>query len=276
MHTGPSGKKKKISIRFVPNKTASPKTVVYDERNLFPLYVRVIFNQKSNNFPYIHNLPLAQSIYADESLELFYIVNSAGAVVRPILKAQVEADFQSYKDQLTNIISYEYQILGDKQTVKGIYDRFIRYNISLRKVFREETSKQLLDFLEDKLTFRQFKEMQEWERQRTRSNPLLHPDDPLLFISYLQKETVIDLSDLPVSISKSLYSLTLFIQFQENHPQTLFTLYNWLVETEVKKLFVAYLEKKPLIVDPSLTQFPSIPASDVVNCLHGIAMGSIL
>lgn len=276
MQTGPREKKRKISIRFVPNKTASPKTVVCDERNLYPLYVRVIFNQKSNNFPYIHNLPLAQSIYVDESLEFYYIVNSAGAILRPISKAQVEADFQSHKDQLTNIITYEYRTLGDKQTVKGIYDRFIRYNISLQKILREETSKQLLDYLEDKLTFRQFRAMQEWERERTRFDPLLPPDDPILLINYLQKETAIDLSDLPASIRKSLYSLAVFIQFQGNSPQQLHTLYNWLVETKTKESFVSFLEKEPIIDTPVAIQPPSISISDILNCLQHTATTSIL
>lgn len=272
MQTGPREKKKKISIRFVPNKTASTKNVMHNGINIYPLYLRVIFNQKSNHFPYIHNLPLVQTIYTDDNADSFFIVNSAGAVVKSIAKEQIEADFQVYEDQLTHIIRYEYKILGDKQTVKGIYDRFIKYSTPLQKLFREDVSNQLLDFLEDKLTFRQFKEMQEWERQRIRSNPLLSPDDPIQLIKYLQKETNVDVSDFPISIRQHLYSLALFIQFQEIHSKTVFSLYHWLIEMDIQKMFASFIEQTPsaLLEASSCSQLPDLPMSTVLHCLQRI------
>lgn len=257
-------------------KSESEKSVTYEGETIYPLYVRIVFNRKNTRFPYIYNGPLAHSIFTDDSTRRFFVVNSRDIVLQELSPLDIEADFQKYHEQLTKIIQYEYRTLGDHQNVVGIYARFLRYNVPLSILFREEISEGLLDFLEDKLTLKQFKAMQEWEQKRIQLSPqTLHRDDPIEFMGYLKKET--DVSDFPIDLRKAVYSLVVFLQFQKSYLQTPFTLYHWLVEVNVLDDFFQYCiaQSAPSTEAAEIAQLPGLSAEDVVGILQRIATQAV-
>ncbi len=273
MHTGPSGKKKKISIRFVPNKTATAKIISHEGKDLYPLYVRIVFNRRNTRFPYIYDVRRLHLIFTDEVAREFYAVNSDDIILYALNPREVEADFAEYRKQLIEIIDYEYKTLGERQAVIGIYSRLLKYNAPLLKVLKEEASEELLDFLEDKLTMKQFKAIQEWEQNRIRLNPkTAHPDDPIALAEYLRQEAQI--SELPLNIRQTIYSLFILVDFEESNPQSKFTLYNWLIESSLQESLVSYQDQHLGLLEEasSIANTAVMPVKDVVNVLQQVAI----
>jgi len=257
----------------VPNKTATAKIISHEGKDLYPLYVRVVFNLRNTRFPYIYDVRRLHVIFTDEAAQEFFAVNSDDVILYALNPTEVEADFAEYRKQLIEIINYEYKTLGEKQAVIGIYSRLLKYNAPLLKVLREEASEELLDFLEDKLTMKQFKAIQEWEQNRIRLNPKsAHPDDPIALAEYLRQEAQI--SELPLNIRRTIYSLFVLLRFQESKPYSMFTLYNWLIESSIQDSLISYQDENPEVLEEAcaVANTPVMPFKEVINALQEVAI----
>jgi hypothetical protein len=135
-------KEKKIGIKFFLNKKL--KSVKNDGIVFHPLYVRIHFNGQNTNFPvwlpsifaYYHKTNdqtrlqvVADGDYLDEKGFQELIEDRKDKYVREAL--------EKYEDEFRKIIRFEYKMKGEKFTLKGFHDRYIKY-IQLFNPFGEK------------------------------------------------------------------------------------------------------------------------------------------
>lgn len=238
-------KEKKVTIKFVPNR-ASKSMVIDNGEELFPLYIRVIFDTKSTRFPYFYSLPLAQTIHLSDKDNFYVVSNNEKKSIKPISKETIEKETANYFSILENVIRFEYDFSGENEyNIVGIFKRFLRYEASILKVLNEELSKKFEDYLQDILTYRQFVTMAEHVQMS-----LLYevPSSIQLFnFVYNKLGIAIPLSD---DLKEYFLALIAFRDFKEFENKqnikggnTNYRLYDWIVTKGIQGSFRKFLSK---------------------------------
>ena len=141
-------KLKKVSLKLFPHKSVKPISVE-DDKELRPLYGRIGFNTRSTNFPFLYDLSKAQQLYGTDN-GAYYIIKrpdiNSGIVQIP--DHVVEKMLFESKEYFEKIIRYESDLVGiDKYSLKGLYDRSLKFRTSILKVLDRVVAEAILSDL---------------------------------------------------------------------------------------------------------------------------------
>lgn len=214
MQTGPSGKKKKISIRFVPNKTAGSKIIKRKNNVFYPAYVGVTFNRKTTTFPYEQS-NFFQWFMDEEGENFICIAKPNEEIMQDLDKSRMDKNLNRLTDRLIKQIEYEYGVYGDKYSIAGIHQRLQHYDKKISVLIGKEIDEEFLEFLKDKLTYRQFSDMEAWGEEQSKRDLWFSLHNPLTLAYYLVEEAkLLTISDLPIAIREKMYYFSLFLSYQ--------------------------------------------------------------
>lgn len=163
-------KEKKITTKYILNTKVKPEIVNGTEK--YPIYVQVIFNRSMTQFPAqdleTHIIKSPASIHAFNS---YYTENR-----------QV-----TNKKKIEDIIKYESKIVGiENYNLKGLAKRISSfYNKDVRIFIADYLYNSFSEPLEDKLTYRQYSEMEKFKMNNLGFN---RNKDMDFFFSYFDKD----------------------------------------------------------------------------------------
>lgn len=278
MQTGPREKKKKITIRFVPNKTGGAKVIKYKKNVFYPAYIGVTFNRKTTKFPY-DNFSIGVNFrlhwYMTEEADCYIRVKEENdEILQEVGKDVMDIKLTQLKNELSKVIDYEYKILGDRFKIAGIYNRLSsKYYLNFSFLVSEEISLELREILKDKLTYRQFTDMEAWGYARGRRDLTLISFEPFALLAYLTEEIeVISVTDLPISLREKFHSLSLLVSFQAAQSERL-TLINWLSVPGCQSDFLNFIDPQSVEAKNSLASLhlDEVTGSKCLRHLQDIA-----
>lgn len=122
-----------------------------EEHDIYPVYIKVIFNKKSTQFPCsnLENIPLILDHYLSEE---------------DFLKVNNDKYYKNLEKYLEMVVRYEYSINGDSYQIKGIGNRLYKYFVPLENLFEFHYDMILTDDLGDILSFNAFRSlMDRWK-----------------------------------------------------------------------------------------------------------------
>lgn len=232
-------KEKKIGFSYSLYKRAKPEINEKGEPQ-YPLYVKVIFNQKSTRFPfYVQSSDYKKyfSLSEREFEEELYTYNE-----------EMDANLSTFIERrFKNIIRHEYSIFEDSYRITGIMDRFQKYSMSLIDIVENEFRIRIFDQLGDHFTYNEFKRLKKISKMK----------------SYESKEDfnalLIELSQIfeekgkipDYAYNEILQEIELFVEILAFNnfysiptlPRNL-NLYAWIVDKKSRTEFISYLQSK--------------------------------
>lgn len=247
MQTGPREKKKKISIRFVPNKVAGSKVIKRKNKKFYPAYVGVTFNRKTTTFPYEQS-SLFQWFMDEEGENFICVTKPNEEIIQSLDKSRMNKNLDRLTAKLIQQIEYEYGVFGDKYRIAGVHQRVLQYDKKLSVLISKEIEEEFLEFLKDRLTYRQFSDVEAWKQEQSKKDLWfsLFPSDILFYLT--EKAKLLSLSDIPVFIREKIYVFSSFLSYQEfrssldTHTKIL-SLFDWLSDPTIQSSFLNYISQ---------------------------------